>query len=409
MKKLFALLIAVLIIFTTSINIYASAFDYTSLAEEYEWRFLKQLNEKRDDALTIFPSLQKASQIRANELLAELSHYRPDATPWYTVLDSQGIGYDTYSFEAIAANIDLPIRAVNAMMDSQSKEQLLSDVGHIGIGYGYSKTTKNNYTWSVIGVPCNGITSLSLRYDELHITDGRLNADNVIIEAVCRHGKSYAPLKASMIKGYAAEKIGKQTLTVSYRGKSCELIVYNDYKDVSYDRWYYDAIMDCTGAGIFSGTGEGKFEPTKAMTREMAVTALGKLAGINTANYSQTPFKDVKADRWSAPYIAWASKKGIVSGYDDNSFKAAKAITRQELCCMIKNYIDTTGKTIGATQPQKSFSDNNDISSWARQSVVYLQRRGIVTGDTKGAFNPRSTATRAEVAVIISKLQQLVT
>ena len=59
------------------------------------------------------------------------------------------------------------------------------------------------------------------------------------------------------------------------------------------------------------------------------------------------------------------------------------------------------------TLPENSelyFTDNSDISSWATEyvkSAVYL---GIIQGMDDGSFKPAKNATRAEAAVCIIRL-----
>ena len=51
------------------------------------------------------------------------------------------------------------------------------------------------------------------------------------------------------------------------------------------------------------------------------------------------------------------------------------------------------------------FSDAATFSAWASASVGKAVALGVVTGNPDGTFNARGNATRAEAAVIFSRLR----
>lgn len=52
-------------------------------------------------------------------------------------------------------------------------------------------------------------------------------------------------------------------------------------------------------------------------------------------------------------------------------------------------------------------NDINSVSSYAAEAVQNLVDRGVITGDQKGNFNPKSTVTRAEAATVLAKALEL--
>ena len=51
-----------------------------------------------------------------------------------------------------------------------------------------------------------------------------------------------------------------------------------------------------------------------------------------------------------------------------------------------------------------TFNDNGKIASWAKTAVDKISDIGIMIGDEKGNFRPKSNLTREEAAVIIERL-----
>ncbi len=93
--------------------------------------------------------------------------------------------------------------------------------------------------------------------------------------------------------------------------------------------WAKDDIEFVAVRGLL--TGNNQFSPNTGMTRGMFVTALGRLAGINSTKYKNTKFTDVAVDAYYTPYMAWAAELGISSGTTATTFSPGKTITRQEL------------------------------------------------------------------------------
>ena len=73
------------------------------------------------------------------------------------------------------------------------------------------------------------------------------------------------------------------------------------FSDVPEGFWGLDAISFVSARDLFRG-GRGQFDPGGTMTRSMLVTVLGRLAGIDPADYSgESAFSDVDADAGTGP------------------------------------------------------------------------------------------------------------
>gem|GEM_PF-6078833 len=55
-------------------------------------------------------------------------------------------------------------------------------------------------------------------------------------------------------------------------------------------------------------------------------------------------------------------------------------------------------------QRKNRFNDAYSISSWAVEAVEYCYQAGIISGKGDNLFKPEDTASRAEVATIITNL-----
>ena len=172
--------------------------------------------------------------------------------------------------------------------------------------------------------------------------------------------------------------------------------------------WAKEHILFTVSRGLFSGTSETTFSPNTTLTRGMFVTALGRLAGINPADYQNRKFTDVKADAYYAPYVNWAASKGIVSGTTSSTFAPDSNITREQMAVIMKNYADKMGYSIPKTLEAVTFADNAQISSWAKDAVKAMQQAGVLSGKENNRFDPQGNATRAEAATVLHRFVEIV-
>lgn len=172
--------------------------------------------------------------------------------------------------------------------------------------------------------------------------------------------------------------------------------------------WAADNILFAASRGLLSGTSDTTFSPGTGMTRGMFVTALGRLAGINPDSYQTGKFTDVKADAYYAPYVNWAAQTGIVTGVTATTFAPDTNINREQMAVIMKNYAAKLGYDLPQTLKAVTFADNANISSWAKDAVRAMQQAGILAGKNGNKFDPKGTATRAEVATVLRRFVEIV-
>lgn len=150
---------------------------------------------------------------------------------------------------------------------------------------------------------------------------------------------------------------------------------------------------------IFFGVKSNKFEPNSNMDRAMFVTILHRLSKEwDVAD--KTPFDDVTEGSYYEEAVNWAYKNNLIKGTTSTTFSPHQSITRQEMAVMFDNYLRYAKVELHAGN-NAAFSDENSISPWALESVKRLQGTSIMFGKGNNRFDPITTSTRAEVAVII--------
>ncbi|MDR3295793.1 MAG: S-layer homology domain-containing protein [Clostridiales Family XIII bacterium] len=180
------------------------------------------------------------------------------------------------------------------------------------------------------------------------------------------------------------------------------------FADVPASAWFRDSVQYVYDKGYFQGVGDGSFAPGATMTRGMFVTALGRLASIDAAAYTQASLVDVNPGDWFAPYTEWAYRNQIVSGTGNGYFSQADPVTREQLAVIIYNYARLIGLDVGADGTDPGFADAGQISEWATDAVRWLADKGVILGRPGNLADPKGLATRAEVATILMRLTELI-
>lgn len=176
------------------------------------------------------------------------------------------------------------------------------------------------------------------------------------------------------------------------------------YTDCRTDDWYYEAVTYLTDKGLMTGMTDNLFGPNILMTREMFVTVLARMEGVDISAYAgQTGgFTDASADGWYAPYVAWAASTGVTTGYTDGSgrFGVGDPITREQMFTMMYRYAQYKGVDTSVTYPQfmDRYVDKNQISPYAYDALVWCVSEGVAKGMTDTTINPQEYAPRAHAA-----------
>ncbi len=174
------------------------------------------------------------------------------------------------------------------------------------------------------------------------------------------------------------------------------------FTDMAGYEWAENAVNSLSEDGTVSGVGEGLFAPGRNITREEMLTMLLRAYGVDVTSATTDKFTDVDLAAWYAPYVAKGLELGVTEGISDTEFGTGRYITRQETAAMANRIAQKFGKSF--TSDGTVFTDDADISDWAKSAVYALKGAGVINGTGEGSFNPVANCTRAEAAQIIYSL-----
>lgn len=171
------------------------------------------------------------------------------------------------------------------------------------------------------------------------------------------------------------------------------------FKDLSKVPWAKDAIVSLYEGGYVDGVDEETFVPNRIVKREefikMLVAAL-KLKGTADEN----KFKDVQSGAWYEQYVLTAVKNGLINGINAETFGIGNEMTREDMAVILYRAVKDKNIETGDV----SFTDKDEISSYALEAAAAMEKSGIISGVDDGKFAPKAAVTRAQTAVCIYRL-----
>lgn len=205
---------------------------------------------------------------------------------------------------------------------------------------------------------------------------------------------TYTLLEKAAPEGYVtSDKTYELTVSgsrVTMNGKSYSPVTFVNRRAAELNRRDHYAFL--------VGYADGTFGPERNMTRAEVTTMFARLLTEQIEadkTYSST-FNDVAKNCWAANYIGYMQQFGIVTGYEDGSFRPDAPVTRAEFAAIASRFEKLT-------QGSASFTDVPD-THWAVKYINFAATRGWVTGYEDGTFKPEHSITRAEVAAVTCRL-----
>lgn len=182
------------------------------------------------------------------------------------------------------------------------------------------------------------------------------------------------------------------------------------FPDIS-GHWAQDVIESMAMRLIVSGMGDGTFAPDQSVTRAQFAALLVKALGIEGRIPLMPTFNDVAPEYWGYPAIEAASHAGLVLGTGKGRFEPKRNITREEMAAMIVRALEKSGIDVSVTVEEvqealAGYEDAGAISGWAKECLAICVDQGIIKGRTPMTIAPQGMATRAEAVVVSAKMLQ---
>ena len=169
------------------------------------------------------------------------------------------------------------------------------------------------------------------------------------------------------------------------------------YTDTS-SHWAEPSINRLALSGIVSGYQDGTFKPNNNLTRAELVTIINRMLGNKVQNTRYVP--DINSKDWFYVEIRKGIESGFIEGGKDGSVRPRDLITREEAIAMLQRALVPTNSESIVTK----YSDFDTISPWAKEAFSTFITKKYISGYTDNTIKPKLNITRAEVCAIINRM-----
>ena len=120
--------------------------------------------------------------------------------------------------------------------------------------------------------------------------------------------------------------------------------------------------------------------------------------------------QNVKCSDTTREEVSLLGTAGIISGYEDGTFKPNNSITREEASMLLYKTAQYMGYNDFYEDYKLSdykYADDEEIGEWAKEAVYQMNKAEIMTGMGDDMFSPKSNYTNEQSISTIMRLYDL--
>lgn len=176
-----------------------------------------------------------------------------------------------------------------------------------------------------------------------------------------------------------------------------EALAFNDVADDYWAKPYIDAL---SSRGLITGFEDGSFKPDAEITRAQTANIVSRTFDL-TADKENLEFSDVSSDYWARESIGEVVRGGFMTGFPDDTFDPGAAVTRaQALTTLVTGLGIESPTNIQASLDR--YTDANEIPNWANEKMAAATTGSLVVNHPEiTQLNPTGATTRAELSAMI--------
>ncbi len=224
-------------------------------------------------------------------------------------------------------------------------------------------------------------------------------------EDMVREGRRYnvyAPYTYVWVKETVRAVITETTVQVTQPAAQATVSPV-PFMDIPAGQWYAEAVQRISAIGLMVGS-NGLFSPNGTVSLAQAAAVAARVHAKEGQNEDILAefIKEYKEQRqpWFRAYIDYCKMHGIIQGSEFGSSWETRAATREEMAYILHHAV---GSMISIRQI--TIPDLTVVKPSYQPDVIAMANAGIISGtDAKNTFNPKGSATRAQLAVILARL-----
>lgn len=173
--------------------------------------------------------------------------------------------------------------------------------------------------------------------------------------------------------------------------------VQTAFEDVQ-GHWAQSYITALTKRGVISGFPDGTYRPNDPVTRAQFAAIINKAFAPKATRINKV-FVDVASNFWGVDAIQTAYRGGFLAGYPGDIFRPDQEIPKVQALVALKSGLGLPDANLTVLN---RYSDAVEIPNYAKSAIASATANQLVVNyPNLSQFNPNEQATRAEVAAFV--------
>ncbi|MBU0766243.1 S-layer homology domain-containing protein [Patescibacteria group bacterium] len=176
------------------------------------------------------------------------------------------------------------------------------------------------------------------------------------------------------------------------------------FSDVSPDNPVYEAVEFLRSQGIISGYDDGTFKPDKSVNRAEALKIIiaPLVSADQLALVTQTPFADIEEGAWYLPFVEAARQNEIIDGPPNKTkFLGGNTVITAEFLKMLELANKVNPQTFLGEIRLPLSSDVSNPDEWFYPYMRYALASSMIMIGQDGLLHPGEQLTRGDTALLL--------
>lgn len=169
------------------------------------------------------------------------------------------------------------------------------------------------------------------------------------------------------------------------------------FSDVD-NHWAKDSIEKLSQINIVKGYEDNTFRPDKNMTRAEVVTIINRLIGAQKESLKYIP--DLDRQSWYSFEIRKSVQTGVIMGDENGYVRPTSYVTREEVVTMLSRAFYVSGNTTLA----ENYIDEEEISKWSKDYFATFVNYKYIMGYEDETIRPKAYITRSEFVTLLGRM-----
>ncbi|MBD7970392.1 S-layer homology domain-containing protein [Paenibacillus gallinarum] len=189
--------------------------------------------------------------------------------------------------------------------------------------------------------------------------------------------------------------------------EDAEIVVESPVFKDNIPEYAKEAVRELVHDGVIVGYPDNTFQASETVSRVEFAIMIQRAFNFTDGKAEVPVFKDLSRNAWYAGELNKALVNGVTKGFNDNTYRPNLDIPREQASIMLSNVL-RRAQLDKDTEELVKFKDFENVIKWAQEDVRLATIHNIIEGYPNGNFLPKAHVTRAEAAVMIHRLMQIV-